>query len=184
MRNSIILTTLLCFSLLSCTEKEVEETMIVDGPETTSAVAMIYPTSNSDGALNGQIRIQETDSGIVVIGGINGLTPGEHALHIHQFGDCTEPDGSSAGGHFNPLGTQHGKRGEGEFHAGDLANITADDNGTATFELSGETYTRQWMKSIIGRGVIIHAGADDFTSQPSGAAGARVACGVVGIAGE
>ena len=160
--------------------------MKVDGPQTTEAVVMMYPTSNSDGALNGQIRILESEegNGLVLVGGINGLTPGKHARHIHQFGDCSEPDGSSAGGHFNPLGTQHGKRGEGEFHAGDLANITADENGTATFELSGDTYTKQWLNSIIGRGVIIHAGPDDFTSQPSGAAGPRVACGVVGIAGE
>ncbi|MEZ4452529.1 MAG: superoxide dismutase family protein [Nannocystaceae bacterium] len=110
-----------------------------------------------------------------------GLTPGLHGLHIHEFGDCSADDGTSAGGHFNPDAHMHGAADDGERHAGDLGNIDAADDGkaslsrtldTAYFSLGGGKY------DVRGRAVIVHAMADDF-GQPLGNAGGRVACGVI-----
>ena len=110
---------------------------------------------------------------------MTGLTPGIHAIHIHEKADCTAADGSSAGGHWNPTFKKHGKWGVEEYHKGDIGNFTADKNGVGSIELS----TDQWCidcadetKNIIGKGLIVHAGTDDFATQPSGNAGARVAC--------
>ena len=110
---------------------------------------------------------------------MTGLTPGIHAIHIHEKADCTAADGSSAGGHWNPTFKKHGKWGVEEYHKGDIGNFTADENGVGSIELS----TDQWCidcadetKNIIGKGLIVHAGTDDFATQPSGNAGARVAC--------
>lgn len=102
-----------------------------------------------------------------------------HAAHIHEFGDCSAADGSSAGGHWNPTSEKHGKWGEHEHHAGDLGNLSTDANGTARLVMK----TDKWClgcedpnKNILGKSIIIHAGADDFTTQPTGNAGGRVGC--------
>jgi Cu-Zn family superoxide dismutase len=112
---------------------------------------------------------------------IEGLTPGEHGAHVHEFGDCSSPDGTSAGGHFNPFDQPHGGRDSAHRHVGDLGNVTAADSGVADADFADSVIALQGEASIIGRGMIVHAGRDDLTSQPSGAAGARIACGVVGI---
>ena len=111
---------------------------------------------------------------------ISELTPGEHAIHIHNSSDCSSPDGKSAGGHWNPTAKPHGKWGaETGYHKGDIGNFTADENGNGTISFT----TNEWCigcgddtKDILGKGIIVHAGVDDLTSQPSGAAGARVSC--------
>jgi superoxide dismutase, Cu-Zn family len=110
---------------------------------------------------------------------LTGLKPGVHAIHIHEKSDCSAPDGSSAGGHWNPTFKKHGKWGVGEYHKGDIGNFTADANGNGTIKMT----TDEWCigcgdqtKDILGKGLIVHEGADDFTSQPAGNAGARVAC--------
>ena len=107
------------------------------------------------------------------------LTPGIHAVHVHEFGDCSSSDGSSAGGHWNPTTEDHGKWGEGAHHKGDIGNLEADQNGTARLQFS----TDKWClgcsdssKNLIGKSIIIHAKADDFTTQPTGNAGGRVGC--------
>jgi Cu-Zn family superoxide dismutase len=101
---------------------------------------------------------------------------------VHELGDCTAPDGTSAGGHFNPEGMPHGAPADAQRHVGDLGNLTADDSGMAHYERTDDVIALSGDHSIVGRGIIVHAGADDLTSQPTGAAGARVACGVIGIA--
>lgn len=110
---------------------------------------------------------------------LTGLKPGVHAIHIHEKSDCSAPDGSSAGGHWNPTFKKHGKWGVGEYHKGDIGNFTADANGNGAIKMT----TDEWCigcgdqtKDILGKGLIVHEGADDFTSQPAGNAGARVAC--------
>lgn len=110
---------------------------------------------------------------------LTGLKPGVHAIHIHEKSDCSAPDGSSAGGHWNPTFKKHGKWGVDEYHKGDIGNFTADANGNGTIKMT----TDEWCigcgdqtKDILGKGLIVHEGADDFTSQPAGNAGARVAC--------
>ena len=107
------------------------------------------------------------------------LTAGPHAIHIHEKGDCSAADGSSAGGHWNPAGHDHGKWGVGHFHMGDIGNLDADTKGTATLNFK----TDKWClgcsdesKNIIGKSIIIHADKDDFKTQPTGNAGGRVGC--------
>ncbi len=107
------------------------------------------------------------------------LTPGIHAVHIHEKGDCSATDGSSAGGHWNPAKDDHGKWGSEHFHMGDIGNLTADKEGTARLIFK----TDKWCigctdesKNIVGKSIIIHAGKDDFKTQPTGDAGGRVGC--------
>jgi len=108
-----------------------------------------------------------------------GLRPGKHGLHIHEFGDCSAADGLSAGGHFNPEGHPHGGPGAAS-HPGDLGNVEADAQGRAKLSLVVEKITIDAGKlGVVGRGLIVHANADDLVSQPVGEAGGRVACGVI-----
>jgi len=112
---------------------------------------------------------------------MDGLTEGTHAIHIHDKADCSSADGKSTGGHWNPTATPHGKWGAAEgYHKGDIGNFNADAKGNGTIT----HITDEWCigcgdsnKDILGKAIIVHQGTDDFTSQPSGAAGARVSCG-------
>jgi Cu-Zn family superoxide dismutase len=106
----------------------------------------------------------------------------EQAIHIHEFGDCTAPDATSAGGHYNPGGHEHGLPTQAVRHAGDFGNLKSDANGVAALDFTVDTITINGPKNpIIGHGVIVHAKLDDG-SQPTGNAGPRVACGVIGWA--
>lgn len=109
---------------------------------------------------------------------------GEYGMHIHEKGDCSAADATSAGPHFNPTGSKHGSRTGTERHAGDLGNVKADDKGAVreSFDISGITLD-QSPTGIAGRSVVLHAKADDLTSQPAGESGARIACGAIGPAG-
>lgn len=106
---------------------------------------------------------------------------GEYGLHIHEVGDCSAPDATSAGDHFNPMGKNHGDRTALERHAGDLGNVKANAKGevSATFDIEGVTIDSA-KSGILGKSVVLHANADDLKSQPGGNAGARIACGVIG----
>jgi Cu-Zn family superoxide dismutase len=136
--------------------------------------------SKSESSVTGDVTFTEEDGKVSMIAMLTGLTEGEHAIHIHDKADCSSADGKSTGGHWNPTSTPHGKWGADEgYHKGDIGNFMAAADGTATVEFS----TEEWCigcdddtKNIVGKGVIVHQGVDDFTSQPSGAAGARVSC--------
>ena len=107
------------------------------------------------------------------------LTPGIHAVHIHEKGDCSAADGSSAGGHWNPTAEKHGKWEHGEFHMGDIGNLVADKDGTARLVFKTDNWKmggNDATKNIMGKSIIIHADADDFHTQPTGNAGGRVGC--------
>jgi superoxide dismutase, Cu-Zn family len=139
-------------------------------------------TSKSDSNVIGTANFTEKDGVVTLIAKMSGLSPGEHAIHIHEKSDCSAPDGSSAGGHWNPTFKKHGKWGDTEYHKGDIGNFTADANGNGTVKFS----TSEWCigceddtKNIIGKGLIVHKGTDDFTSQPAGNAGARQACSAI-----
>ena len=144
------------------------------------AVAVLHPTEGSE--VHGVVTFTGTDDGVKVTGEISGLTPGLHGFHIHEFGDCSAADGKSAGGHFNPAGTEHGGPDSPEHHVGDLGNIEANEEGIATVDVTSKMIEFDGENSILGRGLIVHAGQDDLKSQPSGNAGGRVACGVIGVA--
>lgn len=144
-------------------------------------VAVLHPTAGQQ--CKGVVRFIEEGDSVKVVADLEGLTAGQkHAFHIHQFGDCTAPDAMSAGGHYNPEGHQHGFPDAENRHAGDLGNIQADSSGKAHYELTVKNVSLMGATNpILGRGVIVHAKPDDG-GQPVGNAGARIACGVIGVA--
>ncbi|MBD3401424.1 superoxide dismutase family protein [candidate division GN15 bacterium] len=150
---------------------------VLPGP--TKAVAVLHPTEGNDAY--GTVTFTETPDGVEVVADVYNLEPGLHGFHIHEYGDCSEPDATSAGGHFAPMNREHGAPDDLDRHVGDLGNIMADSTGHGHYEETDTHLTMSGVNSIIGRGVIVHEGEDDLTTQPTGAAGARVACGVVGI---
>ena len=160
-------------------EKEVTIEEVEIEPDYSKAVATVHPIGDS--GVNGVVHFDRVAGGVQVSAELSGLTTGNHGFHIHQFGDCTAADGTSAGGHFNPLGKEHSAPTEDNRHMGDMGNITADADGNATINYMDNTIN---VTMIIGRGVVVHAGEDDLTSQPSGAAGPREGCGVIGVAQE
>jgi len=144
------------------------------------AVCVLHPTEGND--VGGIVTFIRTKEGVRIVADVEGLTPGKHGFHIHEYGDCSSKDGKSAGGHFNPTNKKHGAPDAEERHVGDLGNLVADDNGRAHYDRVDKVISLTGPNSIIGRGIIVHAGEDDFVTQPTGNAGARVACGVIGIA--
>ena len=145
------------------------------------AIAVINPASAS--TCKGIVRFTGEAGGVRVVADIEGLAPNSiHGFHIHEFGDCSASDAASAGSHYDAAGTKHhGRPDEMNRHAGDMGNIQADGGGKAHYELllSGATILGT-DAPIVGRSVIVHANADDF-SQPVGNAGSRIGCGVIGI---
>lgn len=151
-----------------------------DADEPADAVVQVAPTAQNQ--VNGELQFRREGDKIRVTGSIAGLTPGaEHGFHIHEVGDCSAPDGSSAGSHFNPTGHEHGRQGHEQHHLGDMDNLKADQNGRAVVDqlLHGVTLGDQAETDILNRSVIVHQDADDYHSQPTGNAGARLACGVI-----
>ncbi len=134
----------------------------------------------SDSKVAGEVEFTEKDGKVVMKASFSGLTPGEHAIHIHEKADCSAADGTSTGGHWNPTSEPHGKWGASEgYHRGDIGNFTADADGNAAVEFSTDLWCLSCgdqTRNITGKAVIVHQGVDDFVSQPSGAAGARVSC--------
>lgn len=132
-------------------------------------------------SVEGTVRLRETEQGVQLQATITGLSPGKHGFHIHEKGDCSAPDFSSAGGHFNPTGEKHGAPTDQPHHYGDFGNIEANEDGVATVTVTDPEITLREGEegSIVGKAVVVHDKPDDLKSQPSGAAGDRVACGVI-----
>ena len=149
--------------------------MRMDGPRAT---AKLEPTKGNVTA--GVVSFVQSGDKVRVIADVSGLTPGrEHGFHIHEAGDCSSGDGMSAKGHFNPYAKPHG-RGSMERHAGDMPNLKADANGRASMTVDLDVITvAQGSASVVGKGLIVHVQPDDYTSQPVGNAGARIACGTI-----
>jgi Cu-Zn family superoxide dismutase len=143
-----------------------------------SATAELKPTQGN--TASAVVSFRQEKGGVVMTAEAQGLTPGPHGFHIHEKGDCSAPDGTSAGGHFNPTGKPHGDPMHGEHHAGDMPMLVADAAGKARLEARLEGLAiGSGATDIVGRSVIIHAAPDDFKTQPTGNSGARVACGVI-----
>ena len=129
----------------------------------------------------GEATFDQVGNKVRLVAYVQGLAPDrEHGFHIHEVGDCNSPDGMSAKGHFNPFGKPHGHPGGPERHAGDLPALKAGKDGRAKVDVELDTITvTPGPASIVGRGLIVHADPDDYKTQPTGNAGARLACAVI-----
>lgn len=148
--------------------------------EDPSAMAVLEPTQGS--TVRGAVDFVRKGGSVLVTANLSGFAPNStHGIHIHENGDCTARDASSAGGHFNPSSSEHGGTTGSKRHGGDLGNLTADDKGNiaATVKVDGDIAFGNGTDSIVGRGLVVHANADDLKSQPAGNSGARLACGII-----
>lgn len=146
-------------------------------PLIQQAVAEIRPIKGEK--VKGIVTFIRVPNGIQIIADLEGLTPGEHGFHIHEFGDCGGDGGAATGGHFNPDNKKHGAPDSEERHVGDLGNVTADASGKAHYERTDRVVAFEGKHSIIGRSIVVHAGKDDFVTQPTGNAGKKVGCGII-----
>ncbi len=147
--------------------------------EPLRATAQLQPTKGSK--TFGEATFEQVGDKVHVVIYVQGLKPGQdHGLHIHEVGDCSSGDGMSTKGHFNPFGKPHGHHGTPERHAGDLPVLWAKNDGRAKVDTMLDIITLgPGPASIVGRGLIVHADPDDYKTQPTGNAGARIACGVI-----
>lgn len=187
MRN-ILIASCITLALAACasTPSSTTTPKQASAPATTgtaqSAVANLAAASGS--LVSGKLTLAPMGNGVHIRGVIGGFAPGStHGFHIHENGDCSAADAKSAGGHFNPTGQPHGKAESGAHHLGDIDNIRADATGVAhvSAHVQGVVLGGGAINDIAGRAIIVHATGDDYTSQPSGDAGARIACGVIKV---
>jgi Cu-Zn family superoxide dismutase len=166
--------------------RQPDETTAAPAEKTTAAetaaeaVAQVAPTQGN--TVTGSLALARSSEGVHITGVIQGLKPdAEFGFHIHEKGDCSAPDGSSAGAHFNPTQAQHGNPTSGAHHAGDMANIRSNAEGVAHVDTSaaGTTLHGDPNTDVMGKAIVVHESPDDYTTQPSGNSGKRVACGVI-----
>ena len=152
-----------------------------DDPLQREAIADIRPTAASGSDVAGEAVFVQDGDDIMLIVDIRNASPGLHGVHIHETGDCSAADGTSAGGHWNPTDEDHGRWGGDSFHLGDLGNIPVGMDGTGYIERTTDLWDLGTGSDldVVGKAIIVHAGEDDFVSQPSGAAGGRIGCGVI-----
>lgn len=186
-KTSILFLAILMGFTIGCKEvkKETEQKTTEPAPAKEAAtsnveVIKIELEPKSDSNVSGTITFTQENGVVNMVAEMEGLTEGVHAIHLHEKADCSSPDGKSTGGHWNPTLQPHGKWGDVTgYHKGDIGNFTADASGKGSITFS----TDQWCigcgddtKDIVGKGVIVHVGADDFTTQPTGDAGGRISC--------
>ena len=154
-------------------------------PPVSAAQAATANLASASGSLvSGKLMLRTMGDGVHLTGTVGGFAANsQHGIHVHETGDCSAVDASSAGGHFNPTATAHGRAGSGTHHAGDMDNLLADREGVArvNLHLRGVTLGGGAANDIGGRALVVHAAPDDYRSQPAGNSGARVACGVITI---
>ena len=146
-----------------------------------SLIAVIHPTEGNE--VEGIVTFAKNGDNVDVSATVTGLNPeSKHGFHIHEYGDCSATDGTSAGGHYNPKNMPHGAPTDASRHMGDMGNLVSDEEGVATLEYTDTVIELEGLDTILGRGIIVHANEDDFETQPTGNAGPRIGCGVIGIA--
>ncbi|MBI3770036.1 MAG: superoxide dismutase family protein [Deltaproteobacteria bacterium] len=142
------------------------------------AVATLQPKSGAQ--VTGTVTFTQKGDRVEVVANVKNLTPGKHGIHVHEKGDCSASDASSAGGHFAPGGGQHAGPTDPKRHAGDLGNLEAGADGSATLTTTTDMlHVGSGDHDVIGRAIIIHGDPDDLATQPSGNSGGRIACGVI-----
>lgn len=170
--RKIVLLAALAVVVTGCPKKEKKEE-----PKVTKAGGNVEARSGSK--VSGNVSFEDAGDGrLKMTLKLQGLTPGDHGVHIHEKGDCSAADAASAGDHFNPGEHQHGAPGA-ETHAGDLGNVNAKDDGTAEMTISSAALSLTGKKGVVDRALVIHEKADDMKTQPSGASGARIGCAVI-----
>ena len=136
--------------------------------------------SSAGNNVAGTVTFMQERGKVIVVAELSGLKPGLHGFHVHEKGDCTAPDFSSAGGHFNPSAQPHGDPAAGAHHVGDMPALAADASGKASLRAEVSPMTLgNGTTDIVGKAVVVHADPDDFKTQPAGNSGARIACGVI-----
>jgi superoxide dismutase, Cu-Zn family len=180
--NKVILGTFLALTFSACVKIPKAPVVMNTFSKVKSGVALIHPIKG--GKVTGVVKFVPNTDGIKVLARIEGLKPNaKHGFHIHEFGDCSALDFTSAGPHYNPEGRQHSGPENKERHAGDMGNLTANTKGVAEYEYDFSKLTvARGENPVLGRAVIVHESEDNLVSQPTGNAGARIACGVIGIA--
>jgi superoxide dismutase, Cu-Zn family len=151
-------------------------TAFAHAQDVTKAVAKLESKSGSK--VTGTVTFTKMGDEVQVVADIENLTPGKHGFHIHEKGDCSAADASSAGGHFNPTHQHHGGPMTPEHHTGDLGNIEADSSGKAHFDWKGKM-SLSGTDSIVGKSIVVHEKEDDLKTDPAGNSGARIGCGVI-----
>jgi len=172
-------------ALSACSSTAPKTTAPTEASTSTAKSATVILASASGSLVSGKLTVMPMGDGVHITGEIGGLAPGSvHAIHIHEKGDCSAADASSAGGHFNPAGAPHGKVDSGPHHGGDMDNFTANADGVAKINAhaQGVTLGGGAANDVAGKAVIVHASPDDYKTQPTGNAGARLACGVINVA--
>jgi len=180
MKNKIIPITLALFFISTQFLMAQKDHMMHEKSMIKRAIAVVTATKGN--SVHGVVTFEVIDKGVRVVANLTGLKPGKHGFHIHEFGDISSEDGSSAGGHFNPMGMPHSMPMSAKRHAGDMGNIEADEKGNAHVDYVDQQMKLNGQYSIIGHAVIVHEKEDDFKTQPTGNAGARIGNGVIGIA--
>jgi Cu-Zn family superoxide dismutase len=148
-------------------------------PITVQATASVV---DAKGTKLGTVNFSDTPAGLLVSGSLTGLSEGPHGIHLHTVGKCEGPAFTSAGGHFNPSGSKHGFMTAAGHHAGDMPNIIAPASGAYSFQFMVDGVKLTGATGLLdadGAAIVIHATADDYTTDPAGASGARIACGVI-----
>ncbi len=180
LKRIVTLITLALF-ISACEEQQELPEPVEDVPVYDRLIAVIHPTEGND--TQGVVTFSREGDDVRVVATVDGLDEeGLHGFHIHQYGDCSAEDATSAGGHFNPYGMPHAGPTDDERHMGDLGNLVSDENGIATLDYIDPVIELDGEFSIVGRSVVVHAQQDDLETQPTGDAGARLGCGVIGIA--
>ena len=157
------------------------QTSATSAAGSSKGISVLHPTAGNK--VSGTVTFTAAADGVKIHAEIAGLTPGKHGFHVHEFGDCSAADASSAGAHFNPTNQPHAGPDTAARHEGDMGNIEADASGNAKLDyVDHQISLTNDAKSAIGRSVVVHAKPDDLKTQPSGDSGARIACGVIGWA--
>ena len=152
-------------------------------PSPSAATSASFTMQTADGREVGRGSLQQTPAGVLITADLNGMPAGTHGIHLHTVGQCNAPDFASAGGHFNPSSKMHGIRNPAGHHAGDLTNISVPESGALRVELLAPDVRLGpgpgTLLDADGASIVVHALADDYQTDPSGASGSRIACGVI-----
>jgi superoxide dismutase, Cu-Zn family len=162
----------------------VSETIPEKAPAAPARDAVVQLAATQGNSATGSLQLVQSPQGVRVSGAIQGLKPnGEFGFHFHEKGDCSAPDASSAGAHFNPAQKPHGNPTGEEHHAGDMSNVKSNAEGVAQIDTTADAATigSGGPTDVMGKAVVVHEKADDYTTQPSGNSGSRIACGVIAM---